>query len=133
MDKVLVLGALLAAFGIYYLSKRNGLNIEIEESKTDILDLPFVLEWFQRSDIKQLINSNSNYYPVLINSKIIKNYIKESDISKVGISENIDNVCFQAIFDNSKGEILKLRKITFSKIDQDLKAMFRDKDMIVLT
>lgn len=134
MDKLLTLVlALLASVGIYKLLKREETNIEVEEAKTDILDLPFLVQWLQRDDIKKLIKSNSNYYPVLIKGELVKNYLKKENIKNINSSDK-ENFCFQGVIDVSAGDkVLKLRKIYFSKIDEDLESMFKGKDMIILS
>lgn len=133
MDKLLFLGIIIVAIGIYLLKKYGIIGkadflLDIEVARTDILDLPYVLDWFKREDIIKLIKENQSTIPVLLKENEIKKYLSKINMSDIG---NDDFICLQAVYDQDKDKLLKGRAIVFKKMDPDLVELFKDKSMIV--
>lgn len=119
------LGVIAIFVGGYYLFKKLFKQKEIlPESQVDVLKAADVITWFKKEENLKLFEENPDFLPVAMKNKAVKD-------AGIDISEE-KNSCIVAIFDKEKKSIVTGQIFVYKEMDDDLKKMFGDKDMIVL-
>lgn len=98
----------------------------IEKVQVDVLKAIDVVNWFKKDEILKQIRENPDIICVAIKGDSVKTIGNITDVS------DNKNQCVVALFNKKKNSIITGQIFIYKEMEEDLKKMFGDKDMIVI-
>jgi hypothetical protein len=94
----------------------------LKEIQVEILKASDVIAWFKNDDIMKRIDKEK-ILPIIVKDKEVENLISKSFESK--------QCCLVCILDRKRNKIIEGEMFVYNEMDEDLKKMFGEKDMII--